>query len=75
MVGWVVVQKTETAMQRKRVLVGDRFMAVLYSSNNPQEAAQHHIQHRPVALHKVAQPFRHRQHPLTHRQIWQYKVR
>jgi hypothetical protein len=36
--------------------------------NHPQKNAQHHVQHCPIALHKVAQPFWHRQHPLAY---WQ----
>ncbi len=36
--------------------------------DDPQEDTQHHAQHRAVALHKVAQPLWHRQHPLAHRQ-------
>ncbi len=36
--------------------------------NHPQEDAQHHVQYSPVTLHEVAQPLRHRQHPLAHRQ-------
>jgi hypothetical protein len=36
--------------------------------NDPQEDAQNHVGRRPVALHKLAQPFGCRQHPMTHRQ-------
>ena len=36
--------------------------------DDPQENAQHHVEHGPVALHEVAQPLRHRKHPLAHRQ-------
>ena len=36
--------------------------------NHPQEDAQHHIEHRPVALHEVTKPLGNRQHPLAHRQ-------
>ena len=36
--------------------------------NDPQKDAQHHVEHRPVTLHKVSQPLRGRQHPLAHRQ-------
>jgi hypothetical protein len=35
--------------------------------NDPQEDAQHHVEHCPVALHGVARPLGHRQHPLAHR--------
>jgi hypothetical protein len=36
--------------------------------NDAQEDAQHQAQHCPIALHVVAQPLGHRQHPLAHRQ-------
>ena len=36
--------------------------------DDPQEDAQHHVEHCPVTLHEVAQPLWHRQHPLAHRQ-------
>ena len=36
--------------------------------DDPQEDAQHHVEHGPVALHEVAQSLRNRQHPLAHRQ-------
>ena len=36
--------------------------------NDPQEDAQHHIEQWPVALHEVAQPLGHGEHPLAHRQ-------
>jgi hypothetical protein len=36
--------------------------------NDPQEDAQHHVEHCPVTLHEIAQSLRHRQHPLAH---WQ----
>lgn len=39
--------------------------------NNAQENTQHHVQHRPVALHEVAQALRDRHHPLAHRQTRQ----
>ena len=47
--------------------------------NDAQEDAQHHAEYRPVTLHEVAQPLRHRQHPLAHplahRQAREYVVR
>lgn len=43
--------------------------------NEPRENLQNHIQHRPVALHEVAQPFGNRQHPLAHRQTGESMVR
>jgi hypothetical protein len=43
--------------------------------NDAQENAQHHVEHRPVALHVVAQPLGHRQHPLAHRQPGEDVVR
>ncbi|OIQ77190.1 hypothetical protein GALL_411220 [mine drainage metagenome] len=42
--------------------------------NSAQEDAQHHAQHCPVALHEVAQPLGHRQHPLAHRQAGEHMV-
>jgi hypothetical protein len=36
--------------------------------NDPQEDAQHHVEHCPVTLHEIAQSLRHREHPLAHRQ-------
>ena len=36
--------------------------------DDPREDAQQYGEHRRVALHEVAQPFGHRQYPLTH---WQ----
>ena len=43
--------------------------------DDPQENAQHHVEHGPVALHEVAQPLRHRKHPLAHRQAGEDVVR
>ena len=43
--------------------------------NHAQEDAQHHIEHNPVALHEVAQPLRHRQHTLAHRQAGKDVIR
>jgi hypothetical protein len=43
--------------------------------DDPQEDAQHHVEHRPVALHEVAQPFGYRQHPLAHRQAGKNMIR
>ena len=37
--------------------------------NDPQEDAQHHVEHHPVTLHEVAQSLRDREHPLAHRQV------
>ena len=42
--------------------------------NHPQEDAQHHIEHWPVALHEVTKPLGNRQHPLAHRQAGEYVV-
>ncbi len=36
--------------------------------NDPQEDAQYHVEHCPVALHEVAQSLRDGEHPLAH---WQ----
>ena len=36
--------------------------------NDPQENAQHHVEHCPVTLHELAQPLRDGEHPLAH---WQ----
>jgi hypothetical protein len=36
--------------------------------DHPQKDAQHHAQHRSVALHEVPQPLGHGEHPLAHRQ-------
>ena len=36
--------------------------------NDPQEDAQHHVEHSPVTLHEVAQSLRDGEHPLAHRQ-------
>ena len=33
------------------------------------------VEHRPVALHEVAQPFGNRQHPLAHRQAGKDVIR
>jgi hypothetical protein len=43
-------------------------LACRFVRNDPQEDAQHHIEHWPVALHEVAQPLGHGEHPLAHRQ-------
>lgn len=37
--------------------------------DDPQQDAQGDVQSRPVTLQKVAQPLRHRQHPLAHGQV------
>jgi hypothetical protein len=37
--------------------------------DDPQKDAQRTVQRRPIALHEVAQPLGHRQHPLAHRQV------
>ena len=42
---------------------------------DPQEDAQHHVEHRSIALHEVTQPLRDRQHPLAHRQAGKDVVR
>ncbi len=56
-------------VQRRLVhLVRAGAVALQALRNNAQEDAQHHVQYRPVALHEVAQPLRHREHPLAHRQ-------
>ena len=36
--------------------------------DDPQENAQHHVEHCPVALHEVAQSLWNGEHPLAHRQ-------
>jgi hypothetical protein len=36
--------------------------------DHPQKDAQHHVQHRPIALHEVPQSLGHGEHPLAHRQ-------
>ena len=43
--------------------------------NDPQEDAQHHVEHRSIALHEVTQPLRERQHPLAHRQAVENMIR
>lgn len=43
--------------------------------NEPQEDAQHHVEHNPVAPHEVAQSLRDREHPLAHRQAGKNVVR
>jgi hypothetical protein len=42
--------------------------------NHPQKDAQHHAQHRSVALHEVPQPLGHGEHPLAHRQAGEYVI-
>ena len=41
---------------------------------DPQEDAKHHVEHRPVSLHEVAQALRHREHPLAHRQAGEHMI-
>ena len=43
--------------------------------DDPQEDAQHHVEHRSIALHEVTQPLRERQHPLAHRQAGENMIR
>ena len=42
--------------------------------DHPQKDAQHHAQHRSVALHEVTKPLGNRQHPLAHRQAGEYVI-
>ena len=42
--------------------------------DHPQKDAQHHVQHRPIALHEVPQSLGHGEHPLAHRQSGEYVV-
>jgi len=42
--------------------------------DHPQKDAQHHAQHRSVALHEVPQPLGHGEHPLAHRQAGEYVI-
>ena len=43
--------------------------------DDPQKNAQHHVEHRPITLHEVAQPLWHRQNPLAHRQPGENVIR
>ena len=66
-------------VQVRLVCIGRaRAMGLQVLRNDPQENAQHHIQCCSVALHKVAQPLGHGEHPLAHRQAREdmvYEVR
>ena len=43
--------------------------------NDLQEVVQHHVERYPIALHKVAQPLWHREHPLAHRRARENMIR
>ncbi len=49
-------------------MVRARAMGLLSLLNHPQKNAQHHVEHRAIALHVVPQPLGDREHPLAHRQ-------
>ena len=64
------VDESDCAYVQRRLVHLGRTGAVSLQAlrNDPQEDAQHHVEHCPVALHKVAQSLWDRQHPLAHRQ-------
>jgi hypothetical protein len=71
------VDESDCANVQRRLVHRGRTSAVVLQAlrNNAQEDAQHHIEHRPVALYEVAQPLRDRQHPLGHGQARENMVR
>jgi hypothetical protein len=70
-----VYEGDRTDVQGGGVYIGGAWrMSLQALRNDPQEDAQHHIQHYPIALHEVAQPLGNRQHPLAHRQAGKHMV-
>ena len=64
------MDKNDGANVQRRLVHTHRTGAVSLQAlrNDPQEDAQHQVEHRSITLHKVAQPLGHREHPLAHRQ-------
>ncbi len=74
--GAEAVDKGQRANVQRRPVHQCRTRAVGLQAlrNDPQEDAQHHVEHRPVALHEVAQSLWDGEHPLAHRQAREYVI-